>query len=118
MDLLPCSAGTEVWIGGCETRNFVNSPRAVQPITAKTYAEGCAAVRAAFEAAEEPLTFPKIAEVCKGMFRGEGLMQNAPLGYAVVYAMLQAGEIELSVVRVKGMNDTLTAPSFRLALKR
>ena len=65
-----------------------------------------------------PLSFPEIAEVCKTVFPGEGMRQNAALGYAVVDSLLKSGEAELSVARVPGMTPELTAPKFLIALIR
>jgi len=118
VELLPAASGSMISVGKCETKLFDNIPMSVQPITAKVMADGYQAVRELLQNASEALTFNKIAEVCKTVFTGEGLKQYAPLGYAIVDAMLKSGEAELEIVRVAGMQEPLTAPSFRVRLKK
>ena len=116
-ELLPAEAGALVRPGQYSVKNFQNIPVPVQPITAQVMARGYQIVREALETAAAPLSFPEIAEQCKAAFPGEGMRQNAALGYAVVDSLLKSGEAELSVARVPGMTPELTAPKFLISKK-
>lgn len=118
MDLLPGDSASVITAGRAQTKLFDHIPMPVQPITAKVMHDGYEAVRTLLQGAAEALPFRFISEACKAVFTGEGLAQAAPLGYAVVDAMLKAGEAELEIVRVPGMQAPLTAPSFRVKLKQ
>lgn len=114
-DLLPAEAGVSVHPGQYSVKNFRNIPVPVQPITAQVMAQGYEVVMNALKGASAPLSFPEIAELCAAAFTGEGMRQNAALGYAIVDSLLKSGEAALSVVRVPGMVPELTAPKFLIS---
>ena len=115
---LPANAGAIVTPEGITVKTPLNPLVTVGNIDAGLTAKAYDAVLDLLKNADEPLPFSSLYTVCKALFPAGVLAQAGPLGYAVLDSLLKEGKAEYVVVNLKGMVDGLTAPSYRIRLKK
>lgn len=115
---LPANAGAIITPEGITVKTPLNDLITVGSVSAGLAAKAYDAVLDLLKNAAEPLPFSALYTVCKDLFPAGVLAQAAPLGYAVLDSLLKEGKAEYVVVTLPGMVEGLTAPSYRIRLKK